>query len=717
MIEKRLADANRRQMLHVEGNRVFNACGEPVLLSGVNCASLEWDPHPAHLQETIRRALEDWKCNVIRLPLLPNGWFGFLDDQPHQDPDGEKYREFVDEIVNRIAAEGCYVILDLHGTTAGTLGTPDYGPMPDMTALSFWNELGKRYKNHPNVLFGLFNEPRDISWEVWKNGGIITSGCQVGEEYHENTFETPGMKKILETVRAVGAENIAVIGGNDWSFTWKGAREYLFPDEGGNGIILDTHIYPWKSFDWDGHIGCVADLFPILVGECGHSGEHRRPENPQKETSNLWVPRLLRWIADRGFHVTAWDFHHEASPCLIEDLEEYRPTPFWGRPYKDFLAWRAADPENSQVEIEVNAKENSVRFFGRCEKNLLSDGVFFNWSGSGFMFRFTGTRVEAELLTDMREGKIAEKESRAYIGVYVDNTAEPVSLFPLDTEKRWYPLAGRLPYGEHLVKVVKLTEAGYARAAVTRLRAFGTMQPVPAEEKTRKLEIIGDSISCGYGNVCTSEAPDFMTREENSEKTFGRLLASWFGAEANIIAASGNGFYHDYGCSQINLIPELYPYTDKMLADHYGSVPEQWDFGQFKPAVILLKLGNNDARYCDGWDKEREEERAEELKAERRAGFIKACTDFLREIRRFNPESELLVIYENSTILKKEIVQAAELVCREDGDGRIHLKEIETKRPEEGVGANGHWSACTHQRVCMELIPVIQKLTGWGKTE
>ena len=38
----------------------------------------------------------------------------------------------------------------------------------------FWHDLATRYKNHPNVIFGLYNEPHDVPWEVWRNGGMVT---------------------------------------------------------------------------------------------------------------------------------------------------------------------------------------------------------------------------------------------------------------------------------------------------------------------------------------------------------------------------------------------------------------------------------------------------------------------------------------------------------------------------------------------------------------
>ncbi len=700
-------------MLHVEGNRTRNASGEEVLLTGVNCASLEWDPRPSQLMRTVQAACDQWKSNLIRLPLLPNGWYGYMEGQKADDRDGTLYREFVDDIVNEIAKRGKYIILDLHGSTCGILGQEDYGYMPDRNSLMFWEDLAVRYKDHPNVLFGLFNEPRGIDWEIWRNGGEITCECEIRGEIRVNTFHTPGMKRILEVVRGTGAKNIAVIGGLDWAFSLKGMRDgYMLEDTRGNGIILDTHIYPWKSMDWDGHISCMADRYPILVGECGHSGELLRPENPQKEISSIWVPKLLQWIETRGYHVTAWDFHDCAGPSLVENMQDFTPTPYWGAYYKEFLNRRSLSPADRQTEIEVRVKERSVRFFGRTAEDVEKDLVFFNWSGSGFEFRFVGTKVSGEFVTDLRGGELPPKEEQAHIGVYIDGQEEAVMEFLLDRECGTYTLAEQLPYGPHVVRVVKLSEVGYGRAAVRSLKAVGTMQPLPTQVKERRMEIIGDSISCGYGNTCSNESPEFVTREENGEKTFGRMLARQFDAEVHITAVSGTGVFHDYGMNTRNLLPELYPCTDKMLHEHYGMPAKPWDFNQFRPDIIIIKLGNNDSRYCDGWDKE-ELQRTEALKIERRMEFKEKYIDFLAQVRRLNPDSEILVFNEATSILINEIVDAVNFLQNRAQDGRLHVMTLPGKLAGEGVGANGHWSVQTHRRAANTLAKKVEELTGW----
>ncbi len=347
---------NADMELHVEGNLLLDRQGNRVLLTGVNCASLEWLSNPERLVDTVKHALDVWHANTIRLPLSQDRWFGFGGDQVGEDELGERYRSIVDTIIEEIAARRKYIILDLHRSNCGSWGEFISGNMPDMNSLVFWKEMARRYGNHPNVLFGIFNEPFKVSWDCWRDGGEITVeyapqniGNQImrdesGEPVLEKiTFQSPGLQKMVDTVRAAGARNIAVIAGLDWGYELDGVdKGYVINDNGGNGIMLDSHEYPWKRLDnWAELVDVVNDRYPILIGECGHYGEHVEVyEGPQREVSEKWVPRLLDWVEKNGYHITAWDFHDTAGPSLIKNLDDFEPTEFWGVYFKSFLEKR-----------------------------------------------------------------------------------------------------------------------------------------------------------------------------------------------------------------------------------------------------------------------------------------------------------------------------------------------------------------------------------------
>lgn len=353
-------------------------------------------------------------------------------------------------------------------------------------------------------------------------------------------------------------------------------------------------------------------------------------------------------------------------------------------------------------EITVNLLQNKqVAFFGRV-KVIENYGVFFNWSGSGFTFRFNGTSAKAFFLAGFEHDDISDKKNNAYIGVFIDDNPYATARFPLEHKSNWYALAEGLPKGEHTVRVIKQTEVGNGRAAVLKLSTDGNFSELP-EQKSLKIEFIGDSITCGYGNICSNESPEFVTREEDFSQTYAAVTSYLLKAEYSCIAASGNGFYHDYGCQTHNLIPELYMYTDKMLDEHIGMRAEPWNFANDKCDIVVIKLGQNDAQFCSGADLT-VEERTEALIQKRRSGFTEAAKRFLHKIAECRPDTPIIFIYESGMYLEKEIIEAG------NAFSSVHLMKIEPKQSYEGVGANGHWSCRTHSRVAFGLAERISRI-------
>jgi len=125
------------------------------------------DRRGEHMEEAFQQALQRWKVNLIRVPLAQDRWFG---KTLHQTDGGVAYRRIVDQLVENCAAAGAYIDLDLHWSNRGQWsnegGKLAQHPMPDGHSVTFWRDVAVRYKNHPNVLFDLYNEPHDVPWTV-----------------------------------------------------------------------------------------------------------------------------------------------------------------------------------------------------------------------------------------------------------------------------------------------------------------------------------------------------------------------------------------------------------------------------------------------------------------------------------------------------------------------------------------------------------------------
>lgn len=334
--------------LRVAGNRIVDPAGKEVWLQGVAIPSLEWSAGGEHILESIGVAVTDWKANCIRLPVRDNFWAG---KGPYQKDGGMGYRQLVDDAVNLCATHGVYLVLDLHDYRA-----------PQQKHAAFWADVAAKYKNHPAVLFELLNEPHDITWDVWQNGGPVTDkkkapsaadkkaadakagdvgkpgGVVAENEQTLVAFQSIGMQKLLDTIRATGAKNLVIAGGLDWGYDLSGILAgHALVDRGGNGVVYSSHVYPWKS-DWQGKFLAAAEKYPLFLGEVGAEQEKLKFLPPERqEDPYTWVPDMLAVIQKRRLNWTAWCFHPKSAPKVLTGWD-YQPTPYWGAFVKRALA-------------------------------------------------------------------------------------------------------------------------------------------------------------------------------------------------------------------------------------------------------------------------------------------------------------------------------------------------------------------------------------------
>ena len=373
---KQPAKAGMPLPLKVKGNQVLNSKNEPVLLRGVNAACLEWTiDGDGHILETARVAIDDWHVNIIRLPLSQDRWFG---KDPNSTDEGKGYRALVKDVVDLCSSKGCYILLDLHWSDVNEWGQNiGQHSMPDRNSLVFWKDIAPIYANNPSVLFDLYNEPHDVTWDVWLNGGMITDrpnrpGLQAKK------YEAVGMQEMLDTVRSTGAKNVVVAGGLEWAYDFNGilAGRQL-KDAGGNGVIYANHAYDNKGesvFTWIASMKEATAKFPVIVSEFGGSGGPNRRQgwwgqSPSTATGDDWLLHVLQAIQDNNWSFTAWDLHPTAGPTLIADWN-YMPTPEFGVYVKELLVTgklpKYTPPDLSKLaKASVSTLPESARIGGK----------------------------------------------------------------------------------------------------------------------------------------------------------------------------------------------------------------------------------------------------------------------------------------------------------------------------------------------------------------
>jgi endoglucanase len=205
----------------VVGNSIEDASNNPVILHGVvrdsledTCTGFNVFGVQTGIPETDFATMENvWNANAVRLPLNQDFWL------PGAAKYCSNYQNVVQTAVDNAEANNMVVILDLHWSDDGSLADtkPEQQCMPDANSLSFWTDVANRYKNDPNVMFEIYNEPYPPGatvadqWNTWKFGGSVTCVATYSGA-PEETFNSAGMQSIVDAIRATGAKNIILAG-------------------------------------------------------------------------------------------------------------------------------------------------------------------------------------------------------------------------------------------------------------------------------------------------------------------------------------------------------------------------------------------------------------------------------------------------------------------------------------------------------------------------
>jgi hypothetical protein len=279
---------------YVLGPRFYDADGNPHVFRGVARPSLEWNNMGESLSAQDYELMASWGANVVRLALNQGFW---LSSSVAYSPE---YAGTVDQQIAWAEAAGLAVILDLHWSDQGNSSTtPAAQRMADQNSIAFWSSVAERYQGDGKVLFELYNEPHDVTWDVWRNGGSSGEG-----------WNAVGMQTLLEAVRNTGADNVVIAGGLDWAYDLSGV-----PAQELDGYNVAYATHPYDLFGktptaWQADWGFLTQTHAVIVTEFGSF-----------DCNATYTSDLIAFAAERDVSWTAWAWYPGGCdfPSLIEN--------------------------------------------------------------------------------------------------------------------------------------------------------------------------------------------------------------------------------------------------------------------------------------------------------------------------------------------------------------------------------------------------------------
>ena len=300
------------------------------------------------------------------------------------------------------------------------------------------------------------------------------------------------------------------------------------------------------------------------------------------------------------------------------------------------------------------------------------------WTNSGFSFRFKGTGASASIATTS-----TNPTYWGYLNVYIDGNLEPYQTLCIK-KAGTYEFASGLSDDYHTIEVRKRNEAiygGSATLSVKNLQVQGEGFCVtPPRRPAFRIEFIGDSITCGFGNLIydNGSAP-FTTATEDGTRTYAAIAAKALHADISVIARSGICYVQD--SNRDSLFGEY-----EKVASLPGQVLDEakWDFSAAPNDVVVINLGTNDAGASIG---------GKSISSET---YTTHAVNFIQMVRRNNPKAVIIWAYGMMGQGMAQSIEAAVRKVNEAGDGDVLFLKLPVLNSEkEGIGAQGHPSIQT----------------------
>lgn len=353
-----------------------------------------------------------------------------------------------------------------------------------------------------------------------------------------------------------------------------------------------------------------------------------------------------------------------------------------GEPPAKPVAAMPGKAENEPTPDRMAPVSSRVRTIGRFVHER--EGLRFAWSGSTVIARFEGTSLRVRLRD---EGK----NTMNAFQVLVDG--EPRSVLRMQKDRDTYDVVTDLPRGVHEVTLEKRTEARVGEMVLLGVESDGKMLPPAAGGAERRIEILGDSISTGYGNEGPGPTCTFDARQQNEFLTYGALTARALSAEHTVIAWSGKTLY------------EMREYFPRALPDREDSV---WDFSRYQPNVVVVNLGTNNFANIDPGEKK----------------FVDLYTAIVAKVRAAYPAALVVaalgpMLTDNYPEGRHSLTQARKYMkvamarIHAAGDKNVEMIEFPEQKVADGLGCGFHPSVKTHKLMAERLTALLRERLGW----
>ncbi len=257
--------------LQVKGTQLCDQQGNPVTLRGVSFGWHNLWPR-FYNAKAVKWLVNDWHATVLRAAMGVK-----IDDNYLENP--QFALKCIEPVVQAAIKNGVYVIIDWHAHDMYT-----------DQAKAFFAKMAQKYGKYPNVIYELYNEPVEDTWQSLK-------------QYH---------KTVIDEIRRYDPDNIILCGCPHWDQDID--QVAASPIEGVSNVMYTVHFYAatHKQYLRDRTEAAVKSGLPVFVSECGGCEASGNGELSETEWNN-WVDLMNRLQISWA----AWSLSDKDETCSM----------------------------------------------------------------------------------------------------------------------------------------------------------------------------------------------------------------------------------------------------------------------------------------------------------------------------------------------------------------------------------------------------------------
>lgn len=342
--------------------------------------------------------------------------------------------------------------------------------------------------------------------------------------------------------------------------------------------------------------------------------------------------------------------------------------------------------------VSTSQNQNTFLYNGRVDK-LQNDQVILIGTASSVSFNFTGNECSISLQS------VDAYEHHNYVQLVLDGKY----IGKIRIEKgaiQSFPIKVTSNKKEHHLEIYKNTEAQSGNILFAGTTAKLTLI---SSKKKKKIEFIGDSITCGAASD-PSDIPcdkgEYMDHH-NGYYAYGPRISREIDVDYLMSCVSGIGIYRNWNDENKDeaIMPDVYP---NLYLTKDPSKPK-YDF-TFQPNIISIALGTNDFSGGDG-KKERLPFNPEK--------YVSNYINFIKMLYEHNLNVQIVIT--NSPMVGGErgvvFEDCLNKVKNAFAEDKTHKPiQIFKFKPMTPKGCSGHPDVADHKVLAEEYAPFLKKL-------